>query len=48
MPTSLFGSSSPSLTVGRTVREEFVATASQTLFTLTLFTYHFYDYWQWF
>ena len=39
MTVSLFGNTTPVLTPGRTVRQEFVATLSQTLFTLTLFTY---------
>ena len=39
MVTSLFGSSVPTLTVGRSVRQEFTGSAGQTLFTLSSFTY---------
>ena len=39
MATSLFGSTTPILVAGRTVRQEFVGTVGQTLFTLSAFTY---------
>ena len=39
MAASLFGTGTPSLSVGRAVRQEFTATNGQTVFTLTGFQY---------